>query len=70
MNSDKSVHEFCKSRGISETYFYKQRRELLGGPQEHRKAVVEDFVSLPLTTSTLDVELSLGEGVVLRIRRG
>ena len=69
-NSGESVETFCKARGLSPTYFYTRRRELREQSVVTNNSTSEDFVSLPVVDNVLDVELLLGDGVVLRIRRG
>lgn len=73
-DSGQSVSAFCRAHGLSEGYFYKQRREFdIERPVTAVSRTVsstDDFISLPMPTNAFEVELSLGEGVVLRIRRG
>jgi hypothetical protein len=69
-DSTQSVRDFCRARGLSETYFYKQRREHLEQGSRSAAPGGNDFIALPLPSSALEVELSLGDGVVLRVRRG
>ncbi|MGK0169877.1 MAG: hypothetical protein ACI9W2_001600 [Gammaproteobacteria bacterium] len=73
-DSGQSVSIFCRTHGLSAGYFYKQRHELVDEAPvfavSSTAARADDFISLPLPTNTLDVDLSLGEGGVLRIRRG
>lgn len=73
-DSGQSVSTFCRAHGLSEGYFYKQRNELdIERPVSTVSSAapgVDDFISLPMPTNGFEVELSLGEGVVLRIRRG
>lgn len=71
-NSGLSVRAFCESHGLSTTYFYARRRELRPSAAPIQSFESSEFVALPISASptALDVELSLGDGVVLRVRRG
>jgi transposase-like protein len=72
-DSGQNVSTFCRTHGLSQGYFYKQRRELLDegavSAVSNTAARADDFIALPMPTNTFEVELSLGEGVVLRVRR-
>ena len=71
-DSGESVREFCESRGLSTTYFYARRRELQQSTTSAPHVESTEFVALPVQSpsAAVDVEVSLGDGVVLRVRRG
>ncbi|MGK0171951.1 MAG: hypothetical protein ACI9W2_003685, partial [Gammaproteobacteria bacterium] len=56
-----NVSTFCRTHGLSQGYFYKQRRELLDEPAvpavSSTAARVDDFISLPMPTNTFEVEV-------------
>ncbi|MFT5392583.1 MAG: hypothetical protein ACI8PT_002781 [Gammaproteobacteria bacterium] len=68
-DSGQSVSTFCRTHGLLAGYSYKQRRELLDEPPVPAVSRADDFISLPMPTNTFEVELSLGEGVVLWVRQ-
>ena len=64
--SGQTVEEFCVAEGVSATAFWRWRRRL----SEHNGAGTGGlFVELGASPATWDVELELGAGVVLRLRR-
>ena len=71
-NSGQSVREFCQSRGLSTTYFYARRREFTPTTSTVSRRDVNEFVALPIETPSVvaEVEVSLGDDVIVRVRRG
>lgn len=70
-SSGQSHRAFCESRGVSPASFGNAKRRIGQTSSVHDE--VNDFVAIPMDTgcdSSWDVELSLGDGVVLRMRRG
>ncbi|MCP3672145.1 MAG: IS66 family insertion sequence element accessory protein TnpB [Gammaproteobacteria bacterium] len=66
-----SVKEFCTTNKISQGSFYKWRQQL-AGPQTGSPFVdISDFVpnSVPAGTPWR-IELDLGDGLILRLKRG
>ena len=60
---------FCEAEGIGRSAFWRWRRRLIGrgrGAHRRRAAFVELSAAQP---ASWDVELELGAGVVLRVRR-
>lgn len=70
--SGQSVREFCQSHGLSTTYFYARRRELTRSPSSVTYRDANDFVALPIETPSVvaEVEVALGDDVIVRVRRG
>lgn len=79
--STMSVVAFCRQESISESSFYRWRQKLADTPvaPTETAAVTPAFIDAgpltePQTASTADpawdMELDLGGGVVLRLRRG
>ena len=69
--SAETQEQFCKSRGIGVSTFCKAKQRLGGGRHVARVAQA-DFVAVDVDAgpvSVWSVELSLGDGVVLRVRR-
>ena len=72
------VSAFCRGEGISTASFYTWRRRLADGASGDAWAPVGEPAFLDLgalagataTGSAWDIELELGAGVVLRLRRG
>ena len=64
---------FCEARGVSRKTFQGWRRRLgltAGKPRGERRGQPGGFVEIAASAGPgWDVELSLGEGVVLRLRR-
>ena len=68
-DSGLSQRAFCASKGVSVSSFGAARRRL---GTTRPGARIEDFVAIPMgrvTASDWEVELDLGDGVVLRVRR-
>ena len=68
---DGSQTSLCEARGVSRKTFQGWRRRFgltAGKPRGKRRAKPGGFVEIA-AASRWDVELSLGEGVVLRLRR-
>ena len=67
---------FCRSRGLSTSAFYNAKSRLRAAPVSRRGPSASEFVAVALepqdrghdTTTAWEVELSLGAGVVLRVR--
>ena len=70
---DGSQASFCEARGVSRKTFQGWRRRFgltAGKPRGKRRAKPGDFVEIAAASGPgWDVELSLGDGVVLRLRR-
>ena len=69
-DSGLSQRAFCAARGVSLSSFCAARRRV--GASSVPAPRVEDFVALPMGSMTMagwGLELDLGEGVVLRLRR-
>lgn len=70
MDSGLSQRAFCESRGLALSSFANAMRRRAGA--EVGRAVAEDFVTISFVgtnDSGWAIELSLGEGVMLRFRR-
>lgn len=65
---EETQREFCASRGLAPRTFQYWRRKLRSVPGSGSPAFVELTEGVPFGGSW-DVELSLGDGVVLRVRR-
>ena len=66
--SGQSQREFCESRGLALSSFANAKRRAAPGASQRAG---DEFVAIPLVHSAhtcWEVELSLGEGVVLRLR--
>ena len=70
--SGQSVREFCQSHGLSTTYFYARRREFTPTTSSVPRRDVNEFVALPIQAPSVvgEVEVSLGDEVIVRVRRG
>jgi hypothetical protein len=77
-DSGLSQYGFCQSRGVSTSAFYNAKARLKNTEAGHAMAPVSEFIAVsvePTVSSqerepAWEVELTLGAGVVLRIRRG
>ena len=67
-----SVEAFCRLESISAASFYQWRKRLCGGGDQLAEAESPPFVDLGAVGGQpdWDLELELGGGVVLRLRRG
>ena len=69
MDSGLSQRAFCASKGVSLSSFCAARRRLAMPTPMTR---LDDFLAIPMdsvTASGWEVELDLGDGLVLRVRR-
>ena len=64
--SGETIRGFCAAEGVSRTAFCRWRQRL---SEENGAATGGLFVELGEAPATWDVELELGGGVVLRVRR-
>ena len=72
--SDLSVNEYCAEHNLKYTAFYQWRKRLQSKPSNHPSppSLIEltDFAKTPSSqSSSWDIELELGSGTFLRIRR-
>ena len=68
--SDLNQRRFCERHGLSYATFGHWKRRLGEKHEDSQRGFIELAVDGATDESRWDVELSLGEGVVLRIRRG
>ena len=66
----KTQEAFCRGRGIAPSSFQHWKRKLERVEPDTSPDWVELPVDLPCSTVSWDIELSLGDGLVLRLRRG
>jgi len=71
--SGQSQRAFCAARGVALSSFCAAKRRLGGGSDGAPAREAAEFVAIPvgaLGAASWALELDLGEGVVLRLRRG
>ena len=67
--SDQTQVAFCQTHGVAASSFQYWKRKLRRAEPDIAPEWVELPVDLSGSTSGWDIELSLGEGLVLRLRR-
>lgn len=78
---DENVTAFCRRHGVCTSSFHRWRRKLAGTPAVPAETAADDNTSAFIEAGALtseqtpaaaawDVELALGNGIVLRLRRG
>ena len=68
--SELGVQAFCDQHGIGSSRFRKWRQQFLKQNEARHQEPLIELTALPDPSPCWDLELDLGAGVILRMRRG